>query len=77
MERVVLAIAAKAGDRVKVVEFGKSTEGRPSKANAKAVDTYVSDGTNWYVLGTEPAGFNGPIRTERFPGEPWPPEFQR
>ena len=29
MERVVLAIAEKAPDRVKVVEFGKSTEGRP------------------------------------------------
>ena len=29
MERVVLAIAEKAPDRVKVIEFGKSTEGRP------------------------------------------------
>ena len=48
-----------------------------SKANAKSVDTYVSDGTDWYVLGTEPPSFNSTIRTERFPGEPWPPEFQR
>ncbi|MCO5297847.1 MAG: type II secretion system GspH family protein [Fimbriimonadaceae bacterium] len=48
-----------------------------SRVNAKGVDTYVSDGTNWYVLGAEPSGFKGTIRTQRFPGEPWPPEFQR
>lgn len=29
LERVVLAIAQNAGDRVKVIEFGSSTEGRP------------------------------------------------
>lgn len=48
-----------------------------SHVNAKGVDTYFSDGQNWYIIGSEPPGGTYFIRTERFPGEPWPPEFQQ
>ncbi len=45
-------------------------------ADAKQVETWVSDGKDWYELSTVPQGVVTFIRTERFPGEPWPPEFQ-
>lgn len=45
------------------------------RVNAKAVDTYVSDGKDWYKFGSEPDDFVSIIRTERYLDEPWPPEF--
>lgn len=44
--------------------------------DAKQVETWVSDGKAWYKLAEVPAGLVTFIRTERFPGESWPPEFQ-
>jgi len=51
-------------------------DGSVDRVNAKAVDTYLSNGTGWHLIGSEPPGGTYFIRTERFPGEPWPPEFQ-
>ena len=47
-----------------------------SAVDAKQVETWVSDGTRWYPLDQVPNGLNTFVRTERFPDEPWPPEFQ-
>lgn len=44
--------------------------------DAKEVETYVFDGRSWFRLGEQPDAFVEFYRTERFPHEPWPPEFQ-
>ncbi|MBX3118574.1 MAG: prepilin-type N-terminal cleavage/methylation domain-containing protein [Fimbriimonadaceae bacterium] len=75
--------------RVEYVDFEKDANGKyigiyqvvrndtSTKAfDAKLVEEWVTDGKDWWLWSQVPAGVNYGSVIDRFPGEPWPPEFE-
>jgi prepilin-type N-terminal cleavage/methylation domain-containing protein len=53
-----------------------TNDGSVHSVNARAAETWVTDGKRWFRIDEAPQGFISSIRILRFPNEPWPPEFQ-